>query len=88
MIRLLIKGTREDALREILARGITGHAREPVTESAREVQIRVADRHYGAVAAWFCEAPHVAPYPVGTLLHYSAEEPSAQMRPETMPRGD
>jgi hypothetical protein len=76
MLRLLIKGSREDAALALARRDI------PVLEDLREASIygqpetvaRVHDAYRGRAAAWLCEQPFTPPFPVGTLLYYSETE--------------
>jgi hypothetical protein len=76
MLRLLIKGTRQDAALALAKRGI------PVLEELREAGIygqpetvaRVHDCYRGRAAAWLCEQPYSPPFPAGTLLYYSETE--------------
>jgi hypothetical protein len=76
MLRLLIKGTRQDAALALAKRDI------PVLEDLREAHIygqpetvaRVHDAYRGRAAAWLCEAPLSPPFPAGTLLYYSETE--------------
>jgi hypothetical protein len=50
----------------IRERSVTTHG-----ETIFRIESPSYDRLYSAVAQWFGEAPHRAPFPKGTLLHFS-----------------
>lgn len=86
MIRLLIKGTREDAARELLARGM-GNPRivSEDTRNWRSVSCLVEDAHIVRVAEWFVAPPREPPYPAGALLHYHSAAGELTRYPEWLP---
>lgn len=74
MIRLLIKGDATAAKVYAASRGIEldyGYEHETVGNRV-EFVAECGDAHNGRVIKWFCEnnGQH-APYPLGTLLHYT-----------------
>ena len=74
MIRLLIKGRSADAVAAAVAHQI-------VIEDIRTVNTRYEEvRAYtnaprDKVVAWFHESGEQGPFPPGTLLHFSEDEP-------------
>lgn len=71
---LVIKGTRAEALRACVARGITEILATEEHPKYPETYITTYDRHWLAVSRWFMDPPHQAPFPAGTCLFYSKQE--------------
>lgn len=69
MIGILVKGCYHDAEAAAIERGIRVHWTHD-RETGSEMYGQVADSLHDQIAAWFQE-PGQAPFPVGTLLHYS-----------------
>jgi hypothetical protein len=73
-LHLIIKGVRREALAAAKQHGITlfhtrlGRHGEPV-----EIHAMCGDEYLPQVMQWFNEPPHDAPFPVGTLLHWSEQ---------------
>lgn len=71
MIRLLVKGNVFDACDAATKRGIAVKwTKETTDRHGSETHGEVEDDFHNAVAHWFCEEGK-APFPKGTLLHYS-----------------
>ncbi len=78
MFTLLIKGTIEDAKRALHAHGF--HTSDWLTQPTIAVPtekhvtstVNVKSECEPGVIRWFAETPSEPPFPVGTLLHYSA----------------
>lgn len=79
VLSLLVKGDRHKAVRTAAERGIPAvFVREQERDSladTTETLLHVGTQHEARVAEWFGAAPHGAPYPAGTLLHYGTTRP-------------
>ena len=76
MINLLIKGPLSAALAAAEQRKINFHSLQ-WRSGTNDVQAVADDGHLRAAADWYCEELGRAPFPAGTLLHYSHFEPDA-----------
>lgn len=65
--RLIIKGSLHDALTAARAHGVMLRT---MMWQANEVHA-YADCDAGLLTRWLCEDPSFAPFPVGSLLHYT-----------------
>lgn len=68
-IKLLVKGDYTATVRALVARHIPG--RIAYTTSHGETVVSVNRAFFEDVASWFNEEPKVAPFPVGSLLHFN-----------------
>jgi hypothetical protein len=67
-ISLIVKGNRFEAMVAATQRGIPFVFCE---QHRDEVVAWTGEQHRDKVVAWFAEAPHAAPFPVGTLLLFT-----------------
>lgn len=82
MIRLLIKGTRQDAALALSRRDIPVLQDIAESRTHAECAARVHACYAGRVRAWFHETPVVPPpggFPPGTLLYFHETELSELM---------
>lgn len=72
---LVVRGTRVQAWDAAEKRGFDGI--EVLSDGAHDATVlRASHWDPSAAARWFAEPPPIAPYPAGSLLHYSiASEP-------------
>jgi hypothetical protein len=74
MIRLIIKGTVQEASEAATAHGLTLVKSRTLGRNERETVADVADDTRATVAAWFNEPPYAAQvgvgFPAGSLLWY------------------
>ncbi len=70
-LSLLVKGTMAEATNSATKHNIPWSVMVGRTHASVESVIHVSDQFRDNVVAWFNEPPGKAPYPVGTLLHYS-----------------
>lgn len=69
MIHLIIKGNLGQAIQAAHDRGI---AFNQTCSNAGETSARCASDYHARVVAWFAEQPQRAPFPIGTLLLFTA----------------
>lgn len=75
MIILTIKGSRRDAARALLARGLSEQSQDELHMVPQGIvtQIKIADVYLHQVVDWVTELTR-APYPVGTVLVFVREQ--------------
>jgi hypothetical protein len=78
MISFIVKGSIEDARKSASERCIAVHSLtyHRVGGIVGECHGKVTDEYTGQMIRWFCE-PGDAPFPLGTLLHYSLPKESS-----------
>lgn len=70
----LIKGDKFQAAKACSDRGIPfafKFEHRPFDGDLVETSGLVPDAYHDAIAQWFISAPHEAPFPIGTVLHYN-----------------
>ena len=84
MFSLLIKGTIVDAERALVLHGFhpSDWLSQPImavsTQAHTACIVNVTDETEPGVTRWFAELPSLAPFPVGTLLHYTHNNKAAR----------
>lgn len=68
MINLIIKGAASEAEQAAAQHGI--FVKVSTVDAWGHSRAVCADQDLPEVVEWFCEHPHTAPYPPGTLLFY------------------
>jgi len=71
VISLLVKGNREQALSAARSRKIQVRTVLERTSARTETILHCSSLDSPSVIRWYCEDPGDAPFPPGTLMHYS-----------------
>lgn len=71
MRSLIVKGDRFQAARAAADRGIPLAFSHEVRDSGPCLTVGRSSASVDALNRWVCEAPHSAPFPVGSLLYWS-----------------
>jgi hypothetical protein len=72
-LHLIIKGDRKAALAAAKQHDVVLFSTHPARRSYPETIAMCGDEYQPQVMQWFSEPPHDAPFPVGTLLHWSEQ---------------
>lgn len=68
---LIVKGDRFQAARAAADRGIPLSYVREIRDSGPTLTVGRSSASVDALNQWVCEAPHAAPFPVGSLLYWS-----------------